>query len=107
MRDLKLVVDNKNVMPKTSKPNCTVTLEDTKCSYDDFIAVGFNMETGKAMLLHNADAITIAYAKKLIEKAFVDSYNELSPEHKEVVDKYLNDIKDEDISYYEESIANK
>jgi len=74
---------------KSFAPSCTVTMDDSIDRFTDFVTVGWDNNKGNAVIIQNADTITLGFAYLLIAKAFKDSYDSLTDEEKLIVDKSL------------------
>jgi len=74
---------------KSFVPGCTVTMDNSIDKFTDFVAVGWDNNKDSAVIIQNADAITLGFAYLMIAKAFKDSYDSLTNEEKLIVDKSL------------------
>lgn len=74
---------------KRFAPGCTVMLDDSVDKFTDFVTVGWDNNKDNAVIIQNADAITLGFAYLMIAKAFNDSYNSLTDEEKLIVDSSL------------------
>ena len=70
-------------------PSCTVTMDNSIDKFTDFVTVGWDHNKDNAVIIQNADAITLGFAYLMIAKAFKDSYDSLTDEEKLIVDKSL------------------
>lgn len=77
---------------KSFKPKCTIKMDNTVDTFTDFVAVGYNEQTGKTTLLQNADALTLGQAYLLISMAFADSLKTLPPELREELREVLGGL---------------
>jgi hypothetical protein len=80
---LKLVTNDK--FKKTLKTSCTVKMFDTVDTFNNFVAVGYNEDSGKTIILQDADALTLGQAFVMVGQAFKKSLAGLSAEKKELV----------------------
>lgn len=71
------------------KPSCNVQVDNKKVSFSEFVAVGYNPETGQATVVNNADVILMAVALEAIKIAFTEAFEALPEEHKEIVKETL------------------
>lgn len=74
---------------KSFVPGCTVTMDDSIDRFTDFVTVGWNYNKDTAVIIQNADTITLGFAYLMIAKAFKDSYDSLTDEEKLIVDDSL------------------
>jgi len=74
---------------KNFAPSCTVTMNNSIDRFTDFVTIGWDNNKDTAVIIQNADAITLGFAILLIAKAFKDSYDSLTDEEKLIVDKPL------------------
>ena len=74
---------------KSFVPGCTVTMNDSIDKFTDFVTVGWDYNKDIAVIVQNADAITLGFAYLMIAKAFKDSYDSLTDEERLIVDKTL------------------
>jgi len=70
-------------------PGCTVTMNDSIDRFTDFVTVGWDYNKDIAVIVQNADTITLGFAYLMIAKAFKDSYDSLTDEEKLIVDDSL------------------
>lgn len=71
------------------KSKCTVHIDNKVEIFDDFVAIGYEPKNGNLTMMHNADTITLALALEMTKKAFLVSYDNLSAEHKKIVDDFI------------------
>jgi hypothetical protein len=62
-------------------------------TFDDFVTVGHNPQTGKTTMLKNADALTLGQAYVMVGLAFKEAMAELSPEIRKDVLDFLEGVK--------------
>jgi len=74
---------------KSFVPGCTVTIDDSIYKFTDFVTVGWDYNKDTAVMIQNADTITLGFAYLMIAKAFKDSYDSLTDEEKLIVDDSL------------------
>ena len=74
---------------KSFVPSCTVSLDDSIDKFTDFVTVGWDHNKDNAVIIQNADTITLGFAYLMIAKAFKDSYDSLTDEERLVVDDSL------------------
>ena len=74
---------------KSFIPSCTVTMDDSIYKFTDFVTVGWDYNKDCAVIVQNADAITLGFAILMIAKAFKDSYDSLTDEERLIVDESL------------------
>ena len=74
---------------KSFVPSCIVTMDNSIDKFTDFVIVGWDYNKDTAVIIHNADAITLGFAYLMIAKAFKDSYDSLTDEEKSIVDETL------------------
>lgn len=74
---------------KSFAPSCTVTMDDSIDRFTDFVTIGWDNNKGNAVIVQNADAITLGFAYLMIAKAFKDSYDSLTDEERSIVDDSL------------------
>ena len=74
---------------KSFIPSCTVTMDDSIYKFTDFVTVGWDYNKDCAVIVQNADAITLGFAYLMIAEAFKDSYNSLTDEERSIVDDSL------------------
>ena len=74
---------------KSFVPGCTVTMNDSIDRFTDFVTVGWDYNKDIAIIVQNADTITLGFAYLMIAKAFKDSYDSLTDEEKSIVDDSL------------------
>jgi len=74
---------------KSFVPSCTVTMDDSIYKFTDFVTVGWDYNKGTAVIIQNADAITLGFAHLMIAEAFKDSYNSLTDDERSIVDDSL------------------
>jgi len=74
---------------KSFVPSCTVSLDDSIDKFTDFVTVGWDHNKDNAVIIQNADTITLGFAYLMIAKAFKDSYDSLTDEERSVVDDSL------------------
>lgn len=86
MTQLKVIAGDK---VKHFAPSCTVLLDDNIDKFTDFVTVGWDYNKDTAVIIQNADTITLGFAYLMIAKAFKDSYDSLTDEEKLIVDKTL------------------
>lgn len=82
MQNLEVIAGGKEKF----KSKCSVMLENTIETFEDYVVLGFDNKTGKATLMHNADALTLAVAQEMIKDAFCSMYKDLSDKEREIVD---------------------
>jgi len=70
-------------------PGCTVTMGSSIDRFTDFVTVGWDNNKDSAVIIQNADAITLGFAYLMIAKAFKDSYDSLTDEERLIVDDTL------------------
>lgn len=70
-------------------PSCTVLLDDSIDKFTDFVTVGWDHNKDTAVIIQNADTITLGFAYLMIAKAFKDSYDSLTDEERSIVDDSL------------------
>jgi len=75
---------------KSFAPSCTVTMDDSIYKFTDFVTVGWDNNKDSAVIIQNADAITLGFAYLMIAKAFKDSYDSLTDEEKLIIDNEFN-----------------
>lgn len=75
---------NKNFVPK-----CIIYLDNKTTVFDEFVTVGFSKDTSGVVLLSFADTLTLCMAYKLIKQTFMESYNELPEESKQLMEEFL------------------
>lgn len=86
MAQLKVVAGGK---VKSFAPSCIVTMDNSIDRFTDFVTVGWDNNKDTAVIIQNADTITLGFAILLIAKAFKDSYDSLTDEEKSIVDQSL------------------
>ena len=86
MAQLRVIAGGK---AKRFVPSCTVSLDDSIDKFTDFVTVGWDHNKDNAVIIQNADTITLGFAYLMIAKAFKDSYDSLTDEERLVVDKTL------------------
>lgn len=74
---------------KSFVPGCIVTMDNSIDKFTDFVTVGWDYNKDTAVIIQNADTITLGFAYLMIAKAFKDSYDSLTDEEKLIVDKAL------------------
>ena len=74
---------------KSFVPGCTVTMNDSIDRFTDFVTVGWDYNKDIAIIVQNADTITLGFAYLMIAKAFKDSYDSLTDEERSIVDDSL------------------
>ena len=74
---------------KSFAPSCVVTIDNSIDKFTDFVTVGWDYNKDCAVIVQNADAITLGFAILMIAKAFKDSYDSLTDEEKSIVDESL------------------
>jgi len=74
---------------KRFAPSCVVTIDNSIDKFTDFVTVGWDYNKDCAVIVQNADAITLGFAILMIAKAFKDSYDSLTDEEKLIVDESL------------------
>ena len=74
---------------KSFIPSCTVIMDDSIYKFTDFVTVGWDYNKDCAVIVQNADAITLGFAYLMIAEAFKDSYNSLTDEERSIVDDSL------------------
>ncbi len=74
---------------KRFAPGCTVTMNDSIDRFTDFVTVGWDYNKDIAIIVQNADTITLGFAYLMIAKAFKDSYDSLTDEERSIVDDSL------------------
>lgn len=87
MTQLRVIAGDK---AKRFAPSCTVLLDDSIDKFTDFVTVGWDYNKDTAVIIQNADTITLGFAYLMIAKAFKDSYDSLTDEEKLIVDKALS-----------------
>ncbi len=75
---------------KSFAPSCIVTMDNSIYKFTDFVTVGWDYNKDTAVIIQNADVITLGFAYLMIAKAFKDSYDSLTDEEKLIVDNELN-----------------
>jgi len=75
---------------KSFAPSCTVTIDNSIDRFTDFVTVGWDYNKDTAVIVQNADTITLGFAYLMIAKAFKDSYDSLTDEEKLIVDNEFN-----------------
>jgi len=70
-------------------PSCTVTMDNSIDRFTDFVTIGWDNNKDNAVIIQNADTITLGFAYLMIAKAFKDSYDSLTDEEKSIVDDAL------------------
>ena len=70
-------------------PSCTVTMDNSIDRFTDFVTIGWDNNKDTAVIIQNADTITLGFAYLMIAKAFKDSYDSLTDEEKSIVDDAL------------------
>lgn len=70
-------------------PKCSVQTDDTKETYTEFVAIGYNKKTGETVMHSFTDAVTLGKAMRMISKAFTKSYTALTEREKALVDSAL------------------
>jgi hypothetical protein len=86
MAQLKVIAGGR---AKSFVPSCTVTMGNSIDRFTDFVIVGWDNNKDTAVIIQNADAITLGFAYLMIVKAFKNSYDSLTDEEKLIVDKSL------------------
>jgi len=86
MAQLKVITGGR---AKSFAPSCTVTMDNSIDRFTDFVTVGWDHNKDTAVIIHNADTITLGFAYLMIAKMFKDSYDSLTDEEKLIVDKAL------------------
>jgi len=74
---------------KSFVPSCTVTMDNSINRFTDFVTVGWDNNKDNAVIIQNADAITLGFAYLMIAKAFKDSYDSLTDAERAIVDESL------------------
>ena len=74
---------------KSFVPGCTVTMDNSINRFTDFVTIGWDYNKDTAVIIQNADAITLGFAYLMITKAFKDSYDSLTDEERSIVDDSL------------------
>lgn len=74
---------------KSFKPKCTIKMDDTVDTFNEFVVVGYDEQTGRTTLLQHADPLTLGQAYLLISKAFANSIQALQPEELEELREFL------------------
>ena len=74
---------------KRFAPGCIVTMDNSIDKLTDFVTVGWDYNKDTAVIIQNADTITLGFAYLMIAKAFKDSYDSLTDEEKSIVDQSL------------------
>ncbi|NLD21651.1 MAG: hypothetical protein GX664_04095 [Bacteroidales bacterium] len=74
---------------KSFKPKCTIKMDNTVDTFNEFVVVGYNEQTGKTTLLQHADPLTLGQAYLLVSKAFANSIQTLQPEQLEELREFL------------------
>ena len=74
---------------KSFAPSCTVTMDDSIDRFTDFVTIGWDNNKDNAVIIQNADAITLGFAYLMITKAFKDSYDSLTDVERAIVDESL------------------
>jgi len=86
MAQLKVIAGGR---AKNFAPSCIVTMNNSIDKFTDFVTVGWDNNKDTAIIIQNADAITLGFATLLIAKAFKDSYDSLTDKEKSIVDQSL------------------
>jgi hypothetical protein len=86
MSQLKVIAGGR---AKSFAPSCIVTMNDCIDRFTDFVTVGWDNNKDNAVIIYNADTITLGFAYLMIAKAFKDSYDSLTDEEKLIVDESL------------------
>ena len=84
MAQLRVIAGDK---AKRFAPGCTVTMDNSIDRFTDFVTVGWDHNKDTAVIIQNADTITLGFAYLMIAKAFKDSYDSLTDEERLIVDK--------------------
>ena len=74
---------------KSFVPSCTVAMDNSIDRFTDFVTVGWDNNKDNAVIVQNADAITLGFAYLMIANAFKDVYDSLTDEEKSIVDDSL------------------
>ena len=74
---------------KYMSPKCIVNMDDTVDTFTEFVTIGWDVDKDTAVLIQNADTITLGYAYLLIANAFKNSYSQLDEDDKRIVDNTL------------------
>ena len=74
---------------KSFVPSCVVTMDNSIDKFTDFVTVGWDNNKDTAVIIQNADVITLGFAYLMITKVFKDSYNSLTDEERSIVDDSL------------------
>ena len=77
---------------KSFVPSCVVTMDNSIDKFTDFVTVGWDNNKDTAVIIQNADVITLGFAYLMITKVFKDSYNSLTDEERSIVDDSLPGI---------------
>ena len=86
MSQLKVIAGDKAL---SYVPSCTVTMDNSIDRFTDFVTIGWDNNKDTAVMVQNADAITLGFAYLMIAKAFKDSYDSLTDEERAIVDDTL------------------
>ncbi len=86
MAQLKAIAGGK---VKRFAPSCIVTMDNSIDRFTNFVTVGWDYNKDSAVIIQNADAITLGFAYLMIAKAFKDSYDSLTDEERTIVDQSL------------------
>jgi len=86
MTQLKVIAGGR---AKSFVPSCTVIMDNSIDKFTDFVTVGWNNNKDNAVIIQNADVITLGFAYLMITKAFKDSYDSLTDEERSIVDDSL------------------
>jgi hypothetical protein len=81
----KLQVLTNDKFRKSFKTSCTVKMDKGVDTFEDFVTVGYNEQTGTTTMLKNADAVTLGKAALMVAAAFRESLEGLSPAMREEV----------------------
>lgn len=80
---LKLHTNDK--FKRVLKPSCTVKIDNNVTRFNDFVAVGYDPETGNTTIINNADTVTLGQALLMINNKFQESLQALSEQDRQLV----------------------
>jgi hypothetical protein len=86
MAQLRVIAGDK---AKRFVPGCTITMDNNIDRFTDFVTIGWDYNKDTAVIVQNADTITLGFAYLMIAKAFKDSYDSLTDEERLIVDEAL------------------
>jgi hypothetical protein len=74
---------------KEFKPKCTVQLDSSVNSFEDFIVIGFTRANGSFTVVHNADILTLATGLEVLAQHIRKMYADLSSDEKLIIDEFF------------------